>query len=276
VSNFTSKIGTDISSFSVNTTTDSSEKSDSGTTETISRDVLEEHADLFLDSLTTFFSVVSVSFSDDNWLVDEDEDLEYDEGEADEHVSENLSTSESNIKAFMDGNSTFQGDFNVGVGSNLHSDKSASHGGDGTNNEGESSERERDLVFGLVRHPGHVDGAYEDDGEDGAEDSEVGVFLLQESDGTLRKENKIVSLKLKNIVTNQKASSNHVNATKKHNSRDGIDRLTYLFDVDVGLHHAVETGLIGPGQEVERLVSLLVGVLVDSDILDIRFDVFDL
>lgn len=233
MSNFTSKIGTDISSFSVNTTTDSSEKSDSGTTETISRDVLEEHADLFLDSLTTFFSVVSVSFSDDNWLVDEDEDLENDEGEADEHESENLSTSESNIKAFMDGNSTFQGDFNVGVGSNLHSDKSASHGGDGTNNEGESSERERDLVFGLVRHPGHVDGAYEDDGEDGAEDSEVGVFLLQESDGT-------------------------------------------LFDVDVGLNHAVETGLIGPGQEVERLVSLLVGVLVDSDILDIRFDVFDL
>lgn len=233
MSNFTSEIGTDISSFGVNTTTDSSEKSDSGTTETISRDVLEEHANLILDSLTTFFSVVSVSFSDNNWLVDEDEDLENDEGEADEHESENLSTSEGNIKSIMDRSSTFQGDFNVGIGSNLHSDKSADHGSDSTNNEGESCKGERDLVFGLVRHPGHIDGAYEDDGEDGAEDSEVGVFLLQESDGS-------------------------------------------LFDVSVGLRHAVETGLIGPGQEVEGLVSLLVGVLVDSDILDIRFDVFDL
>jgi len=233
VSNFTGEISTNISSFGVNTTTDSSEESDGGTTEAISGDVLEEHTYLHLNLLATFFGLVGVRFSDNNWLVDEDEDLEDDESKSNEHEAENLSTSESNIKAFMNVDSTLQGDLDVSVGSNLHSDESAEHGGDGTNNEGESSERERDLVLGLVGHPRHIDGAYEDDGEDGAENGEVSVFFPQESDST-------------------------------------------LFDVFVSLHHAVKTGLIGPWQEVERLVSLLVGILVDSNILDIRFDVFDL
>jgi hypothetical protein len=75
------------------------------------------------------------------------------------------------------------------LGSNLHSDESADHGGDGSDEESESGVREPHKLSSLIRGPGHIDGAYKDDTEDGAEDKEVSVFFFEESDGTL--ENKV-------------------------------------------------------------------------------------
>jgi len=178
VGDFTGKISTDISSFGVDTTTDSSEEGDGGATKTVSGNVLEEDSDLSLDEFTVFLGVVLVHLSDDGGLVAEDEDLEDDEGESDEHESEDLSTSEGGIESgelILAG--TKVGDSDIGVSSNLHSDESADHGGNGTNEEGDGGVREPANLTGFVGSPGHVDGADEDDSEDGAENGEVSVFF---------------------------------------------------------------------------------------------------
>jgi hypothetical protein len=190
VSDFTGKISTDISSLSVDTTTDSSEKGNSGATETVSGDVFEKNSNLRLNEFTTFLGLSSVFCIDNRALVGEDEDLEDDKSESDEHESEDLSTSESNIKSSLNVvASTLVGNFDVSLGSNLHSDESADHGGDGSDEESESGVREPHKLSSLIRGPRHIDGAYKDDTEDGAEDKEVSVFFFEESDGTL--ENKV-------------------------------------------------------------------------------------
>ena len=56
-----SEIGTNISSLGVDTTTDSSEKSDSRATETVARDVFEKNSDLSLNLLA--LGTISVKFS---------------------------------------------------------------------------------------------------------------------------------------------------------------------------------------------------------------------
>ena len=38
----------------------------------------------------------------------------------------------------------------------------------------------------VVGGPGHINGAEDDDGEDGDEDGESGILFSQESDGTLK------------------------------------------------------------------------------------------
>jgi len=178
VSDFTGKISTDISSFGVDTTTDSSEEGDGGATKTVSRDVLEEDSNLSLDELTTSGGFVSVLFNDNVGLVAEDEDLEDDEGESDEHESEDLSTLEGGIESgefVLSG--TKVGDSDIAVGSNLHSDESTDHGGEGSDEEGGGGVREPVELSGFVSFPGHVDGTDEDDSKDGAENGEVGVFF---------------------------------------------------------------------------------------------------
>ena len=56
-----SEIGTNISSLGVDTTTDSSKKSDSRATETVARDVFEKNSDLSLNLLA--LGTISVKFS---------------------------------------------------------------------------------------------------------------------------------------------------------------------------------------------------------------------
>jgi len=186
VSDFTGKISTDISGFGVDTTTDSSEESDGGATETVSRDVLEEDSDLSLDGFTSYSGVLGVFCGDDGWLVGEDEDLEDDKGESNESESEDLSTSEGSIESsefVLSGAEV--GSLDIADGGDLHSDETASHGGDGSDEEGKGGVREPHHFSSFVGFPGHVDGADEDDSEDGAENGEVGVFLDQESVGAI-------------------------------------------------------------------------------------------
>jgi hypothetical protein len=187
VGNFTGKIGTDISSFVVDTTTDSSEESDGRATKTISGNVFEKDSDLGHDEFTVLLSLLGVLLSDNSGLVAEDEDLEDDEGKSDEHESEDLSSSEGGIESsnFVL-NSTEVGDSDIAVSGDLHSDESADHGGDGSNEESEGGEGEPVDLSSFVGSPGHVDGTDEDDSEDGAENGEVSVFLNEESVGTLR------------------------------------------------------------------------------------------
>jgi len=186
VSDFTGKIGTDISSFGVDTTTDSSEESDGGATETVSGKVLEEDSDLSLDGFTSSLGLIGVRSGDDRWLVGEDEDFHDDEGESNESESEDLSTSEGSVESsvFVLGGAEVGG-LDVTDGSDLHSDETASHGGDRSDEEGEGGVREPHNFSSFVSFPGHVDGADEDDSEDGAEDGQVGVFLDQESVGAI-------------------------------------------------------------------------------------------
>jgi len=186
VSDFTGKISTDISSFGVDTTTDSSEESDGRATKTISGNVFEKDSDLGHDEFTVLLSLLGVLLSDNGGLVAEDEDLEDDEGKSDEHESEDLSSSEGGIESsdFVL-NGTEVGDSDIAVSGNLHSDESTDHRGDGSNEESEGGEGEPVDLSGFVGSPGHVDGTYEDDSEDGAENGEVSVFFDEESVGTI-------------------------------------------------------------------------------------------
>jgi len=178
VGDFTGKISTDISSFGVDTTTDSSEEGDGGATKTISGNVFEEDSNLGLDEFTGFLGVIGVLLSHNGWLVSEDEDLEDDEGEANEHEAEDLSTLEGSIESMRNVFSgTEVGGSDIAVGGNLHSDESADHGGNGSDEEGEGGVREPHNFSSFVGFPRHVDGTDEDDSKDGAENSEVGVFF---------------------------------------------------------------------------------------------------
>lgn len=186
VGDFTGKISTDISSLGVDTTTDSSEESDGRASKTISGNVFEKDSDLGHDEFTVFLSLLGVLFNDNGGFVAEDEDLEDDEGKSDEHESEDLSSSESGIESsefVLDG--TEVGGSNIAVSGDLHSDESADHGGDSSNEECEGGEREPVDLSGFVGHPGHVDGTDENNSEDGAENGEVSVFFDEESVGTI-------------------------------------------------------------------------------------------
>jgi hypothetical protein len=169
-----SEISTDISGLGVDTTTDTSEKSNSGATETVSGDELEKFADGFLVLCLGALAV------DDGGLVAEDEDLEDEEGEADEHEAEDLSTNEGDLEALDLILAARGGNLVVAEGSDLHADEAGNHGGSGSDNEGESSEGEPGVGI-----PGLVNGTDEENGEENAEDSQVGVFFGKEGIGTL-------------------------------------------------------------------------------------------
>ena len=188
VSNLTSEVSTDISSLGVDTTTDSSEKSDGGATETVARDELEELTDLSLD-----LREVSRLGRDNGRLEGEDEDLKDQEGKTDEGEAEDLTALEGNHEALFLRRVAKEGGLDVGGGGDFHANETGKHGGDGANEEREGGvgEGERSLS------PGHVDSAEQKDAEQEAEKSEVGVLLSEESDGALEKETRNVSFKLK-------------------------------------------------------------------------------
>jgi len=186
VSDLSTQISTANRSLGVNTTTDSSEKGDGGATETISRDVLKQDSNLLLDLFVSFRSSFHVHFSDNRWLVSENEDLEDDERKSNEHESKDLTTSEGSIESSVDVlNGAKVSDFDVAFGSDLHSNESAEHGSDASNDESKSGVREPHGLSSFIRSPRHVNGAHKDDTEDGAENSEISVFFYHESVSTI-------------------------------------------------------------------------------------------
>ena len=168
--NLTSEISSDISSLGVDTATDSSEESDSGASETVARDELEE-----------VLNTCGIS-----WLkgssVGEDEDLEDEEGEANEAEAEDLTALEGDLEALELVDVAEVGGLDVADGGNLHADVAAEHASAGSDDEGGHSVGERLATCG----PRHVDGTEDHDGKDEAEDGKSGVFFFQESDSALK------------------------------------------------------------------------------------------
>ena len=164
-----SEISTDISSLGVDSATDSAEESDSGATETVARDELEQVLDL------------DRSLRVEGSFVGEDEDLEDEESKTDEAESEDLATLEGDLESFESVDVAEVGGLDVADGGDHHADVAAEHGGTGANDEGEHGEGELVVAF-----PRHVDGAEDDDGEESAEEGECEVLFFEESDGTLK------------------------------------------------------------------------------------------
>ena len=187
LADFASEVSTDISSLGVDTTTDSSEESDGGATETVSGNEFEKFTNLSLEEgvslLLTF---------DDSSLVGEKDDLEDEESHTDEGETEDLTTVEGDLETLIDVDAGEVGGLDVGVGSDSHANEASSHGGDGTDEEGDSG------VHGEagLSVEGLVDGANEEDSEEEAEDGEVSVFLLDEGVSALKFDKRDVSFNL--------------------------------------------------------------------------------
>ena len=162
------QVSTDISSLGVDATADSAEEGDSGSTEAIARDELEE-----VLSLRGGLGV-------DGGLVGEDEDLEDHESEADKDKAEDLTALEGDLEASELVDVAKVGGLVVADGGDHHADVAAEHGGAGSDEEGEGGVGE--LVDAV---PWHVDGAEDEHGEEGAEDGESAVFFFKEGDGAL-------------------------------------------------------------------------------------------
>jgi hypothetical protein len=173
-SNFSSKIGTNISGFGVNTTTDTTEESDGGATETISRDVFEENANLS-------GSNTSISGVHNDGSVDHDENLEEEKGNTNKAETEDLTSDKSNVESSSDVLGSLCSNLGVGVSCYNHADVSTKHGSSSSDEESHGGHREGDFVSGLIFHPGLVNGTGENDREHSAENSELGVFFLEES-----------------------------------------------------------------------------------------------
>jgi len=114
-------------------------------------------------------------------LVGEDEDFEDEESETDKDKSEDLTALEGDLEALELLNVAKISSLVVADGSDLHADVSTKHGGGGTNQESDGGVGE--LGFSG---PGGVDGAENNDGEDGAEDAKCDVLFSEESDGALK------------------------------------------------------------------------------------------
>ena len=166
--NLTGEISADISSLGVDTATDSAEESDSGATETVSGDELEEVLNLDL--------AIGLEGS----LVGEEEDLEDEEGKTNKDESEDLATLEGDLEAKELVDVAEVGGLDIADSGDHHADVAAKHGGAGTDKEGEHGVGEF-----MVGVPGHVNGAEHDDGEEGDEGGESDVLFLQEGDGAL-------------------------------------------------------------------------------------------
>jgi hypothetical protein len=116
---------------------------------------------LLLDLVVSFWSSFHVHFSDNGWLVSENKDLKYDERKSYEHESKDLTTSEGSIESSVDVlNSAKVSDFDVAFGSDFHSNESAEHGSDASNDKSKSGVREPHGLSSLIRSPGHVDSAH--------------------------------------------------------------------------------------------------------------------
>ena len=168
--NLAGKISTDISSLGVDATTDSSEESDGGASETVARDELEE--------VLNTHGIGGLECSS----VGEDEDLEDEEGEANKAEAEDLTALESDLEAVKSLDVAEVGGLDVADGGNLHADVTTEHASAGSDDEGKHSEGESLATLG----PRHVDGTEDEDGEEGAEDGKSGVLFFQESDSALK------------------------------------------------------------------------------------------
>ena len=143
-----SKISTHISSLGVDTTADTAEKGDSGATETVARDELEEE-----------LNIVHGLWVESS-LVGENKNLEDKEGKADEAESEDLAALEGNFESLELLDVAEIGGLVVANGCDHHADVTTEHGGASANEEGDGSVGEL-----RVSGPWHVDGAKHEDGE---------------------------------------------------------------------------------------------------------------
>lgn len=178
------KISTDISGLGVDTTSDSSEESDGGTSETVSGDELEEAFGelLCLVVLSGLIKVAVINALDGAVVVAEsenpDEHLENQEGESDQAETEDLSASEGSEETGVDVVAALEGGSSVGVDCNSHANVACQDGSGRTNQVCSGSVWEVSGKNSVsLAHFLPVDGQAEDDGNSGRVDSEVKIFF---------------------------------------------------------------------------------------------------
>lgn len=180
LSDFSSKVSTNISSLGIDATTDSSEESDSGATETISGDELEKEANLICNLK---FGSLSSNEVHDTRSVRKDKDFKNRKGESNKAETENLTSCEgdheSSILAFVAQISYLY----VSNRGNLHSDETGDHRSNGANEEGKHSVRE--LAVEVCVFPALINSGENDSCEEYDENNKVGVLFLEEGVGTL-------------------------------------------------------------------------------------------
>lgn len=93
--------------------------------------------------ITFYGSLILIESSDlvlleENRSVNDDDQLENEEGKSDEHEAENLTTSVGNNETILNIFSAFFCGSNVGIDGDSHSDVARNDGGESTNNEGNS------------------------------------------------------------------------------------------------------------------------------------------
>ena len=120
----------------------------------------------------------------DGGSVAEYEDLQDAQSKTHKAEAEDLTAGEGDLEALADVDVAEVGDLDVGLGGDDHADVASDHGGDSANDEGHAGVGEG--AVGLASDPGLVNGQDQDEGENDAEEAEVGVLLPQESLGTLQ------------------------------------------------------------------------------------------
>jgi hypothetical protein len=169
---FTDEISTDISSLSVDTTTDSSEKSHSRTTETVTSNGFVE----FINGNITIKGISSiVGGSQQDSSVDHDDGDEDEEGEGGKGETHNATSLVSNSESFRQRVLSSESGSVVGIDGDSHTNETTDDRGDSTEQEGKSS------VESAIDT---IDGELDKNEEDDAEDSHDLVFLEEESVST--------------------------------------------------------------------------------------------
>ena len=115
-------------------------------------------------------------------LVGEDKDLKNEESNSDKAESEDFATLEGDLESLEDVNTAKVGGLDVALGGNSHANVSAKHGGESSNEEGDSGVRNWLSTVG----PWHVDGTQDDDGESSESEGKSSVLFSQESNSTLK------------------------------------------------------------------------------------------
>jgi hypothetical protein len=169
---FTDEISTDISSLSVDTTTDSSEKSHSRTTETVTSNGFVE----FINGNITIKGISSiVGGSQQDSSVDHDDGDEDEEGEGGKGETHNATSLVSNSESFRQRVLSSESGSVVGIDGDSHTNETTDDRGDSTEQEGKSS------VESAIDT---IDSELDKNEEDDAEDSHDLVFLEEESVST--------------------------------------------------------------------------------------------
>jgi len=134
---FTDEISTDISSLSVDTTTDSSEKSHSRTTETVTSNGFVEFINGNITNSVIKSSVGGGAQQDSS--VDHDDGNEDEEGKGGKGETHDATSLVSNSETFRQGVLSSESGSVVGIDGDSHTDETTDDRGDGTEQEGESS-----------------------------------------------------------------------------------------------------------------------------------------